>query len=200
MAKVTVIRYAAAALTLSAAGFAGWLVKEGTGPVRVVDGVEYHYPYTPVKGDVPTIGFGSTRYEDGRRVTLEDPPISRERALELARNLHREEEERFKASLDGVELHPCEFDLYLDFTGQYGFANWQGSSMRRKLKAGDHEGACHSLLNWRKVNGYDCSTLVNGKRNKVCWGVWERQLQRHNTCMAVQRGEQCPSTLPKVEL
>lgn len=32
---------------------------------------------------VPTIGFGSTRYADGRKVTLQDQPISRQEASDL---------------------------------------------------------------------------------------------------------------------
>lgn len=41
-------------------------------------------PYLCSAG-VPTIGIGSTRYLDGRRVTLKDQPITREHALLLCR-------------------------------------------------------------------------------------------------------------------
>ncbi len=33
--------------------------------------------------NVPTIGYGSTRYEDGSRVQLDDRPITKERAIEI---------------------------------------------------------------------------------------------------------------------
>ena len=49
--------------------------------------------------------------------------------------------------------------------------------------------ACAALLSYRRAAGYDCSTLVNGKPNRRCWGVWERQLKRHAKCMAAQGGE-----------
>ena len=39
-------------------------------------------PYLCSAG-VPTIGYGSTFYEDGRKVSLQDPPITKERAEEL---------------------------------------------------------------------------------------------------------------------
>ena len=42
----------------------------------------YLKPYLCPDG-VPTIGVGDTRYENGTRVTLADPPITRERAMEL---------------------------------------------------------------------------------------------------------------------
>lgn len=71
----------------------------------------------------------------GRPVKLTDPPISCKRAEELAWNLHSQEAERFKASLPGVRMTQGEFDLYLDFTGQYGIGNWRGSGTRRNLLA-----------------------------------------------------------------
>ena len=110
--KQAIVRMAVAALTMSAAGFAAWKAEEGTGPTSVrADGVVVHHPYVPTKGDVPTIGNGSTRYEDGTPVRMSDQPITRQRAEQLARNLNDAEERRFKASLPGVLLYPGEFDL-----------------------------------------------------------------------------------------
>ena len=98
--RQTVARALVATLTLSAAGFATWQANEGDGPTTVQpDGVVVHHPYVPTQGDVPTIGHGSTRYEDGTPVRLTDPPITRQRAEQLARNLNSAEERRFKASL-----------------------------------------------------------------------------------------------------
>lgn len=165
-------RIAVAALTLSAAGFAAWIVSEGYTPTPVI----------PTKGDVPTIGHGSTRYEDGTPVRMTDPAIDRRRAVELARNLHREEEQRFRGSLPGVRLTQGEYDLYVDFTGQYGIGNWRGSSMRRNLLAGRYVAACNALLLYRYADGYDCST----PGNRRCPGVWTRQKERHAKCMAEQ--------------
>jgi len=169
-------RIAVSALSLSLAGLLAWTVREGF----TAD------PVIPTKGDVPTIGHGSTRYEDGTPVRLTDPPITRERALQLARNLHSEEEKRFRASLPGVSLTQGEYDLYVDFVGQYGIGNWRGSSMRRHLLAGEYRQACDALLRYRFAAGYDCSTRINGRRNRRCWGVWERQLERHGQCLLEQ--------------
>lgn len=132
------------------------------------------------------MGYGSTRYEDGKPVKMTDKPITRERAVILARNLNDQEEVKFKASLPGVKLHQAEFDLYMDFVGQYGIGNWRSSSMRKNLLAGNYKAACNNLLSWRFAAGYDCRTLVNGQPNKRCWGVWTRQQERHANCMAAQ--------------
>lgn len=165
-----------ALMTISAAGFAAWQGHEGYTSTPVI----------PTKGDVPTIGHGSTRYEDGRRVRMDDPAIDRKRAAELARNLMREDERAFAATLPGVKLSQVEYDVYIDFVGQYGLGNWRKSSMRANLLAGNHPAACRSLLKYRFAAGYDCSTTINGKPNKRCWGVYARQKTRFDKCMAAQ--------------
>lgn len=168
-------RIAVGLLTLSAAGFAAWQAHEGYTSTAVI----------PTKGDVPTIGHGSTYYEDGTRVKMGDT-ITRERAAELARNLNRQEEIKFAQSLPGVSLTQGEFDVYMDFVGQYGIGNWRKSSMRRNLLAGRYVEACNSLLRYRYAAGYDCSTTINGKPNRRCWGVWTRQKERVAKCLAAQ--------------
>ena len=186
-ARQTVARVLAATLTLSAAGFATWKANEGDGPTAVrPDGVVVHHPYVPTQGDVPTIGHGSTRYEDGTPVRLTDPPITRQRAEQLARNLNSAEERRFKASLPGVRLYPGEFDLYMDHVGQFGMGNWhKPKSPRTWLLQGDTLGACHALLHWRFQAGRDCREPKNwGPRG--CKGVWTRQQKRHADCMGMQ--------------
>lgn len=169
-------RIAVSALVLSAGGLAAWIASEGFTPTPVI----------PTKGDVPTIGHGSTRYEDGTPVRMTDPAITRERAVQLARNLHSEEERRFRDSLPGVDLTQGEYDLYLDFTGNFGIGNWRRSSMRRHLLAGDYRAACDALLQWKRQGGRDCSLPQNwGPRG--CKGVWTRQQQRHAKCLAEQQ-------------
>ena len=70
----------------------------------------------------------------------------------------------------------------MDWRYQYGGAAWRSSSMLRELRAGNYAGACQALLKYRFSAGYDCST----PGNKVCAGVWTRQLKRHAACMAAQ--------------
>lgn len=168
-------RVAVGLLTLSAAAFAGWQASEGLTTVAVI----------PTKGDVPTIGHGSTYYEDGTRVKMGDR-ITPERAAQLAKNLNAQEEKKFIASLPGAKLTQGEFDVYMDFVGQYGIGNWNNSSMRREILAGNYRAACDRLLRYRYAAGYDCSTMINGRRNDRCWGVWTRQQKRHADCLEAQ--------------
>lgn len=168
-------RVAVAALTVSTAGLLATLGAEG---FRAS-------PYVPTKGDVPTIGYGSTVYEDGRRVTLADPPVTKERALQIAKAHKSKDEAAFQQSLPGVKLYQDEYDLYLDFTYQFGIGNWRGSSMRTHLLAGRYPQACQALLMWKRQGGRDCSKPENWGP-KGCKGVWTRQLERHKKCMEAQ--------------
>jgi len=162
-------------LTASAAGFAIWVASEGGLHTEA---------YVPTKGDVPTIGAGSTRYEDGTPVKLGDK-ITRARAETLARNLMREDEQRLIAALPGVDLTQGEFDVYLDFVGQFGIGNFRQSSMRRHLLAGRYGSACDALLQYRFQAGRDCK-LPKNWGPQGCKGVWTRQVKRHQRCMEAQ--------------
>jgi lysozyme len=164
-------RIAVTMLSVSLAGFGAWKVNEGYTDRAII----------PTKGDVPTIGHGSTRYEDGTPVRMGDR-ITPPRAELLARNLLTQDEKYFAASLPGVGLHQVEFDLYMDFVGQYGIGTWRASSMRRDLLAGNYPQACTDLLKYRYAAGFDCST----PGNRRCPGVWTRQLERYAKCMAAQ--------------
>lgn len=164
-------RLAIAAMTLSASAFVGILSNEGYTETAVV----------PTRNDRPTVGFGSTFRDDGTPVRIGDR-ITPLRAVQRAATHLTREEAAFRASLPGVELHQAEYDVYMDWIYQYGAGAWAASSMRRELLAGRHAAACDALLLYRKSGGHDCS--IPG--NKICAGVWTRQLSRHKTCMEAQ--------------
>lgn len=187
-------RQAVAVLSLSAAGLIGLVVHESYTDKAIV----------PTQGDRPTVGFGSTFHEDGSPVEMGDTttPV---RALVKAHAHITKDEAAFRASLPGVALHQGEYDLYLDWVYQYGTPAWQRSPMRRELLAGNYKPACDGLLDYRKLTRarkegpgwvvskrdaqgnptrweFDCST----PGNKVCRGVWTRQIERHKKCMEQQ--------------
>lgn len=60
--------------------------------------------------------------------------------------------------------------------GTYGF---KGAQVYKQLLLRDYKAAGQAALRWKfiTVNGkkYDCSQLVNGKPNKVCYGLWLRR-------------------------
>lgn len=168
---MTKARVLVAGLALSMSAFVGIALKEGYADQAMI----------PTKNDVPTLGLGSTVYEDGRRVQMGDR-ITPVRAIVLASNHISREEQIFRASLPGVKLYQEEYDLYMDWVYQFGNGAWSRSSMRRHLLAGRYKEACGALLLYKFSGGFDCS--IPG--NRVCAGVWARQLERHSKCMALQ--------------
>jgi len=103
---------------------------------------------------IPTIGFGSTYYADGRKVTLSDEPISEAIAETLL--LH---ELQF-TYLPGV-LRNCPILLtderkcnaVVDFCYNLGVGRLQTSTLKRKINEQDWEAAKKQLLLWNKGGG-----------------------------------------------
>lgn len=135
-------------------------------------------PIIPVKGDVPTIGNGTTVYCDGRKVTLKDPGISKAEALKQLKCHIEKNAPAFNQSLHNIKVSQIEYDVYNDFVYQYGINAWRSSSMLKNLKTGQYMQACKSLLKYKYAAGRDCSIRSNG-----CYGVYTRQLERYNKCM-----------------
>lgn len=135
----------------------------------------------PVQGDRPTNGFGSTFRADGSPVQMGDktnPVEALQRSL-----AHIQKDENGLKRCVKAPLSQVEYDLMVDFSYQYGVYRLCNSSMVRKANAGDYVASCKGYLEYKKVQGYDCST----PGNKRCWGVWERSLNRYNDCMEAQQ-------------
>ncbi len=146
-------------------------VKEGYTPKPVI----------PVKGDVPTIGHGTTVYSNGVKVKMSDPAITRKQAFKYLKAHIDKDAQRFNKTILNVPISQTEYDVYMDFTYQYGTGAWSQSSTLKNLKAGKYKQACDSLLKYKYVAKRDCSIRKNN-----CYGVWTRQVERHSKCMGVQ--------------
>lgn len=164
-----------AALSLSAAALVAIITNESYTDTAVV----------PTKNDRPTVGFGSTFREDGTPVKLGDT-IKPVQAVQRTMQHIGKDEAKLKRCLTGP-MYQAEYDILVDFSYQYGAAAACNSSMVRLTNAGDYVGACNAYTLYKRSGGYDCSTLINGKPNKRCWGVWARNLERRDKCLAVQK-------------
>jgi lysozyme len=112
----------------------------------------YLRPYLCPAG-VPTIGVGATFYEEGTRVTMRDPPITRERALELLRWHIRQ---RFlpatRRLCPGADT-AGRLAALIDFAFNLGEGNLRSSTLRRKVNAGAWDEVPAQLLRWNKGGG-----------------------------------------------
>jgi lysozyme len=122
-------------------------------------------PYLCPAG-VPTIGYGSTYYADGRKVTLADQPISEPDAAALLRY------ELAHTYLPGA-LRNCPIlatnerkaNAIVDFCYNLGIGRLQTSTLKRKINAQDWEAAQEQLMLWTKGGGRVLPGLV--KRRKA---------------------------------
>ncbi|WP_269914779.1 glycoside hydrolase family protein [Acinetobacter sp. HY1485] len=135
-------------------------------------------PIVPTKGDVPTIGHGTTVYPNGTKVEMTDKPITRQTAEYYLRHHVNKTERELKNSIPQVGLSQTEYDVYLDFVYQYGIGAFNKSSMRTNLLQGQYAQACRSLLQYRYVAKRDCSIRSNN-----CYGVYTRQVERYKKCI-----------------
>ena len=98
-------------------------------------------PYLDDAG-VPTIGKGTTFYEDGRAVTLQDAPITEDRANQLLKFYVGTVEEKLRNAYPKMQdMNPNEIDAIMSFTYNVG-ANFVDApsgfeTMQKGLNTGD---------------------------------------------------------------
>ncbi len=113
-------------------------------------------PYLCPAG-IPTIGYGSTLYENGTHVKLTDQPITEERATTIMRNQLVGYESAVNRYVK-VPLNQNQFDALVDFAYNAGVGNLQKSTLLKKLNARDYNGAAKEFDKWvygggKKLNG-----------------------------------------------
>ena len=110
-------------------------------------------PYLCPAG-IPTIGYGSTYYSDGRKVTLEDAPMdeSNARALLMAELEHTYLPSVLRqCPILATDERKC--NAIVDFVYNLGNGRLQTSTLKRKINAQDWEGAKEQLKLWNKGGG-----------------------------------------------
>jgi lysozyme len=126
----------------------------------------YLRPYLCPAG-VPTIGYGATYYEDGRRVTLADAPITRQRAesllLWMVRTKYLPEVIRLCPGIDD----PLRLAAIIDFTFNLGAGNLSASTLRRRINADRWEDAPAELRKWVRGGGRVLQGLVRRREAEV---------------------------------
>jgi lysozyme len=124
------------------------------------------YPYICPAG-VPTQGYGTVYRPDGRKVTMEDAPITRETALEwlVSELLHTYAPGTVRQcpGLLALAVRTGDWRILnaiVDFTYNLGVGRLQTSTLRRKLNEEDWEGAKEQLMLWTRGGGRVLPGLV----------------------------------------
>lgn len=143
-----------AALSLSAAALVGLLTFEGYRDTA----------YTPVPGDVPTIGYGSTA---GVKMGDRTDPVT---ALHTAMADVTKFEGAIKQCVT-APLRQHEYDAYLSLAYNIGTSAFCKSTLVNKLNRLDYSGACREILRWDRFKG------------KRLPGLTKRRQAEYATCM-----------------
>lgn len=118
-------------------------------------------PYQCSAG-VWTIGYGSTFYKGGAKVTKDDKPIFKDEAENLLRHHLARHFEPAIHKLVKVPLNQNQFDALVSFVYNIGNNAFEKSTLLKKLNQGapKHEVA-NEFLRWVYANGEKLEGLVN---------------------------------------
>jgi len=123
--------------------------------------------YRDVAG-VWTIGYGSTRYHDGRPVKPGDKLSGAVQASAIFTNTLGQYEDAVNSYVK-VPLTQSQFDALVSFTYNEGTFALKESTLLRKLNTKDYAGAADQFMVWNKITDpqtgrkVDCDTLT-GRR------------------------------------
>lgn len=119
----------------------------------------YPFPYLcPAK--VPTIGYGTTRYPNGKKVDLEDPPINKELAEAYLIHDLRKSEESVLRQCPILAVHEKKLAAIIDFVYNLGAGRLQASTLRRRINQEDWPSAKKELMRWVRGGGRVLRGLV----------------------------------------
>jgi len=117
--------------------------------------------------NIPTIGRGATRYENGVKVTLADSPITEKRADELL-------DWEMKKSLRGalkycpiLAISDPKLGAIADFCFNLGVGRLQTSTLRRRINQQDWEEVRKELMRWVRGGGRILPGLVLRRKTEA---------------------------------
>lgn len=141
------------------------LIKHFESCLKPIGGGKFEAYPDPAHGwGVPTIGWGTIQYENGKKVQKGDV-IDQARADEL---LKWEVGEKVDAvrKLVKVPLTDDQFSALVSFAYNVGLGNLGSSTLIKKLNAGDHAGAADEFRKWTRANGQILRGLVRRRESE----------------------------------
>lgn len=101
----------------------------------------------------PTIGYGFTNYENGRKVSLYDEPIMKAEAERYLRVKIRELAVEIKPLATVLQECPFALAACIDFCYNIGVSRFKASTLLKSLKNRNIPQAQSEILRWNKANG-----------------------------------------------
>ena len=133
--------------------------KKGYDLIKEFEGLSLK-PYKCSAG-VPTIGYGSTYYENGTRVQMSDAPITKQRAEQLLQHTA----DRFASKVANLIKKPVtqnQFNALVSFAFNLGVRALQNSTLLRLVNINPNDAnIAKEFLKWNKAGGKVVQGLTN---------------------------------------
>lgn len=102
---------------------------------------------------IPTIGYGNTYYENGRKVKMSDPAISKKEGLKLLKTIVKQFEDGVNELVE-VELNQNQFDAIVSFVYNVGLSAFKNSTLLKRINNNPFdEDIKYQFSRWNKSNG-----------------------------------------------
>lgn len=105
-----------------------------------------------------TIGYGWTQPVDGKPIA-KDMIITQQKANQLLTE-GVAQYEKGVTNLVTVQLNQNQYDALVDFAYNLGVNALKGSTLLKKLNAGDYAGAANEFTKWNKAGGKELAGLM----------------------------------------
>ena len=129
--------------------------------IKHFEGLFLH-PYLCPAG-VPTIGYGSTRYPNGTKVTMQDKPITEGMAQTILLATLQNYTDAVNRYVK-VPLNQNQFDALVDFAYNVGNGAFLGSTLLKLLNLGNYKQASLEFNKWTHADGKVLEGLVKRRQ------------------------------------
>ena len=118
--------------------------------------------------NVPTIGYGTTYYSNGKKVTLKDKPISKKKATEILRHQIDSHYADAVNRYSNVKMTQNQFDALVSFAYNVGVYALQKSTLLKYHNQKKFKKASNEFLRWDHAGGRRLRGLTIRRATERC--------------------------------
>lgn len=138
---------------------------QGIDLIKAFEGFSSKPYLCPAK--IPTIGYGATFYPDGKKVTMNDTPITEEKGVELLKSMLV----KFEQYVDSYCIDTItqgQFDALVSFCYNLGPSNLKSSTLLKKVNKDPNDPTIEAeFMKWTKAGGKTLKGLVRRREAEV---------------------------------